>query len=181
MKFKTLVLVMAAATIGFSSAESRDMKGKYGLGYFNSDAPVGGRIWVSPKLGVDVGVGFEATDVMFEGTKESATSLWFEAGFPYVVFSGERANFFVRPGVMFGSLDDRVYGTGGLDDTWSLLAVSGTLGAELFFGENFSLEAGHGIKVSTMTPPDEIGSESMTTISSFGADITYFGFHFYFK
>ena len=185
----TLACLLALPAISLA----KDMTGKYGLGYFNSDAPVGARFWASERLGVDIGVGFESVQEMWspdpgnvDATKESFTSFWFEAGFPYVVFPGDRANFFIRPGVVLGILDDRVYGTvtedgNGLDETWTQITFSLTPGAEVFFGEHFSLEAGHGIQIQITTPPDAISDESFTDIKTFDASVTYLGFHFYFK
>jgi hypothetical protein len=174
-----------------------DMTGKYGLGYFKSEAPVGARFWVSPQLGIDVGVGFEsksvylptygATDTTYN--KETGMSFYAEVGFPYVIFDTERANFFIRPGFMLGMLDDRIAdgGTGMLDEKWTLMSFSLAPGAEIFFGDNFSLEAGHGIAIDMLKAPDADGipeylrGETITTIRSFDASVTYLGFHFYFK
>jgi len=163
-----------------------DMTGKYGLGYFSSDAPVGGRIWATPELGIDVGIGFESVDIWEGSDKTSATSFWFEIGFPYVVVNTERANFFVRPGLLFGQLDDRVYGFGGLDEKWTTMTFSLAPGAEVFFGDHFSLEAGHGIAIDMQKYPDDPvygdrAGESETRIRTFGEGISYLGFHFYFK
>jgi hypothetical protein len=168
-----------------------DMTGKYGLGYFHNDAPVGARIWATPKLAIDIGVGVEAKNVWMltatDTSKETATSFWFEVGFPYVVIDGDRANFFIRPGFMMGMLDDRVYGTGDLDKKWTLMSFSLAPGAEVFFGDHFSLEAGHGIAIDMLSVPDEDGipeyrrGETEMTIRSFDASVTYLGFHFYFQ
>jgi hypothetical protein len=164
------------------------MTGKWGLGYFSSDAPVGARFWVNEKVGIDIGVGFEATQDMWSpdpGTvpesKKTFTSFWVEAGVPFVVFPGDRANFFVRPGGQIAILDDRAYGTGQLDETWTVITLSLTPGAEVFFGEHFSLEAGHGVALTITSPPDAVSSESFTDINTFDASVTYLGFHFYFK
>ena len=187
---RTFAVALAALFVLPFAVQSKDMTGKMGLGYFSSDAPVGGRIWLGERAAVDLGVGFEMKDVYFSAnggtpTKEKATSFWFEAGVPYVVYPGDRANFFVRPGVVFGQLDDRVYGTGALDETWTQITISATLGAEVFFGEQFSLEAGHGIAIDMLSVPDAVGAprggETETTIRSFDASVTYLGFHFYFK
>jgi hypothetical protein len=182
MMKKLLSIALLAGFLAIpATSNAVDMKGKWGLGYFHNDAPVGARFWVNERIGIDVGVGFEMTDVIFEGSKESASSFWLDAGVPIVVLPTERANFFVRPGLQFASLDDRIYGTGDLDETWSRVRISLTPGAEIFFGNNFSLEAGHGIAIDMMTPPDQVSDETFTTIETFDASVTYLGFHFYFK
>ncbi len=180
-----LMVLLALPVMG----SAKDMTGKYGLGYFNTDAPVGARFWVAPKVGIDVGVGFKMEDVYVgaQPEKQTASSFWIEAGVPFVIFPSERANFFVRPGVVLGLLDDRSYGTGNLDSKWTLLSFSLTPGAEIFFGDHFSLEAGHGIALDMLMVPDEDGiptyrrGETETTVRSFDASVTYLGFHFYFK
>ncbi len=166
-----------------------DMTGKYGLGYFHKGAPVGARYWINEKVGLDVGVGLDASTVYVGGEKETAISFWAEVGLPYVIMDTDRANFFVRPGVMLASLDDRSaqYGEYGLDESWTRLTVSLAPGAEIFFGDHFSLEAGHGFAVDLLSVPDNNAipeyrrGETETTIRTFDASITYIGFHFYFE
>ncbi len=181
----TLAFLLVLSTASFA----KDMTGKWGLGYFNSNAPVGVRFWATPVVGVDIGVGFNGTEVaerdtttgLPTGETTTATSFWVEAGIPYVVFPGDRANFMVRPGLVFASLDDRSFsmGTGVLDDTWTEVRVSLTLAGEVFFGEHFSLEAGHGINVQLLSPPGD--GDSQTNFSTFGASVSHLGFHYYFK
>ena len=172
---KFFVIVFAIAILVPVTSNAMDMTGKWGLGYFSNDAPVGVRYWFNEKFGLDVGLGFESID---QGD-ESASSMWFEVGVPYILMDTERANFFVRPGLVYASLDDRVYGSGLLDDTWSNITVKITPGAEVFFGENFSLEAAHGIMIDLMSPPGD--GDSMTNFGTGAYSITQIGFHFYFK
>ncbi len=185
-----LVVALAVCIMVPSIGMGKDMTGRFGLGYFHNDAPVGFRYWVNDKVGVDFSVGFESQSVWMQSgndwSKESALSFWVDAGVPYVVFPSDRANFFVRPGVTFASLDDRVYGYYGLDATWTRISITATVGAEVFFGDNFSLEAGHGIAIDMCTIPDEDGvqgdmrGETEINIRTFDASVTYLGFHFYF-
>ncbi len=182
---KNIIAILLLLIVLPLSGKALDMSGKYGLGYFNTDAPLVGRFWLSPTLGLDLGLGFEMKDIYFDGEKEKATSFWLEAGLPFVIKSTERANFFVRPGVIFASLDDRVYGTGDLDEKWSQITLTLTPGAEVFFGEHFSLTAGHGIAVDILSVPDAVGGdrggESEMTVRTFDGGVSYLGFHFYFK
>jgi hypothetical protein len=73
-----------------------------------------------------------------------------------------------------------------VDAKWTKISILLTPGAEVFFGDNFSLEAGHGIAIDMLSVPDEEGipeyraGESETSIRSFDASVTYLGFHYYF-
>ena len=157
------------------AGQAKDLKGKWGLGYFSSDAPVGARYWFNDKAAVDIGVGLDSRDL----GSVTATSYWFEIGVPYVVYPTDRANFFLRPGLVFASLDDRVYGSGLLDDKWNNITIKLTPGAEVFFGDHFSLQAAHGIMIDLISPPGD-NSESRTNISTGAYGISEIGFHFYF-
>ena len=170
---KATIALVSALLLLPTLASAKDMTGKFGLGYYLSDAPVGLRYWVTPKVGLDVGLGLDMTDT---GT-ETATSYFFDVGIPYIVVGTERANFFVRVGALIGILDDRVYGSGTLDDTWTNVTASIAPGAEVFFGDNFSLEASHGINFEFISPP--VGDSRMN-INTFGSSTTDLGFHFYF-
>ncbi len=167
-----LALILTIPVIG----NAKDLTGRFSLGYFDSDAPVGIRYWVNDKVGIDLGLGFESIDL----GDENGTSFWLEAGVPYVVYPTDRANFFVRPGVIFSSLDNRVYGSGASDEKWTVIELMLTPGAEVFFGDHFSLQAAHGLKVRITSPPDEISDESSTDFGSLAGSITWLGFHFYF-
>jgi hypothetical protein len=174
-----LSVVLALAIPAVSQAV--DMTGKYGLGYFRSQAPVGARFWLGPQVGLDVGVGFEMEDL----GEETASSFWIEGGVPYVIIDTERANFMLRPGVLFGNLDARPYGIDS-EKKWTKIIISAMPVAEVFFGQHFSLEAGHGLEVEIVSYPDEepfggLAGESFTHVRSLAASVTYIGFHFYFK
>ena len=169
MTKRVIILTLACLLAMPALSLAKDMTGKWGLGYFNNDAPVGARFWTGPKLGIDVGVGFESMDL----GDESATNFYIEAGLPYVVFPSERANFFVRPGVLFASFDELV------SSTETMIQITFAPGAEVFFGDHFSLEAAHGIAIEIASPHGD--GDSSTDFGTFGASITTLGFHFYFK
>lgn len=180
--FKRIVLSSVILSIfTFSLVRSEDMTGKYGLGYFNSQAPVGLRYWFNSQMGFDLGLGFESIDL----GDESATNLYVEAGFPYVIFSKERANFMVRPGILYSSLDARPEGIASTKK-WTKIGVSIMPVAEVFWGKHFSLSAGHGVEFETVSYPDEpefgtLAGESRSNFKSIAASVTHLGFHFYFK
>jgi hypothetical protein len=178
---KVLTLVIAVIIAAPVASSAMDMTGKYGLGYFNSNTPVGGRYWVNSKLGVDIGVGFESTD---QGD-DKYTDFYIGAGFPYVLFDTDRANFYIRPGFTYGSLDARPYGIDS-KSKWTMMNISIMPVAEVFFGEHFSIQAGHGLEIEMISYPDEaefgsLAGESRTNIRTLDGSVTSLGFHFYFK
>jgi hypothetical protein len=161
-----------------------DMTGKFALGYYRSDAPVAVRYWATDMVAVDAGVGLSIKEVPDpDATEEDATtnafSFWFEAGVPIKVWDHERAHFFIRPGVLIGVLDDREFGTGGIDETWTQVTGQLALGAEVFLTDNFSLDANHGFNLIYTTPPEDVG-DSTFDVKTFGNSITNVGFRFYF-
>jgi hypothetical protein len=190
MSRKLALTVIVAIFAAASPAHAKDMTGKYSLGFHNSDAPVGGRFWFTPKAAIDLGIGFESNDVVVEDpvseetTTENTMNFWFEAGVPFKLYDVDNAHFYVRPAILMGLLDDRDYGTGGADAKWTSIDLIVSLGAELFFGEHFSVEATHGLKINFTTVPDDVkdsvGADSFTSFETFGNNLTTIGFHFYF-
>ena len=180
LTFATVAVLLALPAL----ASAKDLAGRFGIGYFNSDAPVGLRYWFSPKAGVDLGIGYELTDL----GSQNANNFWLEVGIPYVVLGDDRANFFIRPGIQYAMLDDRAYGLLGVDDTWNVLTFTIAPGAEVFFGDHFSLEASHGFGVRYTMLPDAYsapssptgGEDTLLDAATFGRGTTELGFHFYF-
>jgi hypothetical protein len=175
----TAVFVMALMVPVSGSA--KDVNGKIGMGYFNSEAPVGGRIWASDKLGLDLGVGFDIND---QGS-ENFTDFYVGAGINYVLFDFDRANFMARLGGVFGQLDARPFGIDS-DKKWTKVSITVMPVAEIFFGDHFSLSAGHGFELELISYPDEdafgdLAGESRTNIRTLDGSVTHLGFHFYFN
>lgn len=170
-----LVGIMLAGTAG-----AADRSGEFALGFNNNDAPVGLRYFFSEKVGADLGLGFESVD---QGA-ESASSLFLEAGLTYVLYDYDSSFFFVRPAIAYSSLDDRVYGTGAADATWSVLELQLNLGAEVRLAERFGLTFQHGLAFTSTSLPDEILSDgdedSFTDFSTFGENVTEAGVWFTF-
>ena len=176
MSKKVTTVILAAVLALPALASAKDLTGRFGLGYHNTDAPIGVRYWVNPKLGLDFGVGFESQDV---GAK-NAMSYFLEAGLPYVIVGNDHANFFVRPGVQYASLDDRAYGSMSLDESWTRVRFAIEPGAEVFFGDHFSLQASYGLGYEYLSAPDAYNTDALTSYGTFGNSITNLGFHFYF-
>ncbi len=189
MSRKLVVVATAVLVAATSPSFAKDMTGTLSLGFHNSDAPLGGRFWATDKVAVDVGVGFESNEIPdpqtdVQNKTVNTFSFWFESGIPVKLYDVDNAHFFVRPSVVIGLLDDRDYGTGGSDAKWTSLDFVLSLGGELFFGDHFSVEATHGVKMNVRSVPDEVkndvGAESFTSFSTFGQNLTTIGFHFYF-
>jgi hypothetical protein len=172
----TLALVLALG----STATAADREGEFALGFNTTDAPVGLRYFFSEKVGADLGLGFESTDL----GAESATSMFLELGVSYILFDYDSSYFFVRPALGYASLDDRVYGTGTADATWTRLDFELNLGAEVRLAERFGLTFQHGLRFTSTSLPDEIvgdGEEdSYTDFSTFGENVTEAGVWFTF-
>jgi hypothetical protein len=178
---KTLIAIAILAISVPAVSHAKDMSSKYGLGYFNSNAPVGARYWFAKNAGVDLGLGFESVDL---GSKK-ANNFYVEAGLPYVIFNKDKANFMIRPGLVYGSLDARPYGINSTKK-WTKVNISLMPVAEIFLTDNFSLEAGHGLEVEMISYPTDaafgaLSGESRTNFRSLAASATQIGFHFYFK
>jgi len=98
----------------FGSAGAVDKKGKIGAGFFNDDAPIGVRWWVTDRFGLDVGFGINLRNevdstrdtnllplIAIEPTKKSLTEFRFDAGLPINLIRTEKVNFLIRPGISF--------------------------------------------------------------------------------
>ncbi len=174
--FKKLLLLTAVLVLAFAvTSTAKDLTGRFGLGYYESDAPVGIRYWVNEKIGIDAGIGFQSIDGFMDadGDNTSATNVWFSFGIPYVVYPTERANFMFRPGVLFGIFDEDYF------DPKTEITIQLHLVAEVFFGDNFSLEAAHGLNILLQTPADD-DADNLAHFGTVSGSITQLGFHFYF-
>jgi len=139
-----------------------EMEGRRALGYYDSQAPIGARFWMSDKLGLDIGVGLIARDT----GNDTDTDFYLEGGVPIVLIAADRTNLFVRPG-----LATRI---GENSDSVTLTLAPGV---EVFFGDRFSMEVAHGIALQFVMPD---GGDTRTNFQTFSASITALGFHFYF-
>lgn len=168
-----------------TATSAKDLSGRFSLGFHDSFAPIGIRYWQSELLAIDLGVGFVSNEVPSPSETDSTrtantANLWIEAGVPMKVYDRDRTHFYVRPGILLAVLDDRDFGTGVVDDTWLSVDLKADLGAELFFGEHFSIEATHGVLLNITSPPSEIGGDSLINFKTFGRGLTEVGFRFYF-
>ena len=164
-----LVAVLALATV----AGAAERKGDFALGFSNTDAPVGVRYFTSDKLAVDLGLGFESMDVPSEGDTETASNFFVEGGVTYVLYDYMDSFFFLRPALMYASYDE--LDSGGLDSSFRIAL---NLGAEVRLAERFGLTFQHGLAFQSDSPQGD--GDSMTTITTFGQNVTQAGVWFTF-
>jgi len=189
-------LVVAALAFLFVPATSHavDHSKQWALGYFFDDAPIGVRYMMSPKLGLDFGLGYSTEEGPdFSSTDPGATSsngqFTFEIGVPYNLVKTDRADFFVRPS--FAMTTVPYY----LDNGTSISSESATdtrfgvmLGAEWHATDNLSLSFGHGFGVASGHGDNLRGDlrnaepESSSSISTVGltTGASSIGFRWYF-
>lgn len=173
MKIRKSLLV-AAAMLAISAVPS--FANNFGLGYFRPEFPVGGRVWVSDKVAFDAGVGFSTLKTDSSSTsKADVSSFGFDLGMPYVVFSTDKAKFFVRPGFSYASGKNKVSNTD-VTAFW----VSGSLGAEYFLTDSFSIQAAHGLLYTSTEAKSGAAKTKTTTLDTEAFGVSSIGFHYYF-
>jgi len=195
MKKSILALLVAALAIPAAAHAERDLTGKVALGYWNAEAPIGGRYVISKSTAIDLGFGFAQTFVSDDpttatvGDDKKNLQLHIAAGVPFTLVKREKVNFFVRPGVLFKFVP--TYNQATVSDpyvkkTETDVEVTGILGAEWFATDDLSFSVGHGLKLSSTKG---VAANDLTTgtlksqsfLSGLEAiDITSVGFHFYF-
>ena len=153
---KRLICMVAIALIASAGAALAQgpTHNSGGLGFHNSDAPIGIRWWLNgQKIALDAGVGFGSTDT---GT-ETLSNWALDLGVPIALKTWDKVHFMVRPGILYESRDV-IVGPG--TDTDTDLIIQGELEAEYFIAD----------------PP--VGS-STTNWTTFGNNFTEVGFHVY--
>jgi hypothetical protein len=142
--------------------------GTFGLGWYSSSAPVGGRVWISPQIGIDLGLGF--ADKNFLGGDKDRFHI--NIGLPVDVVQTENANFFIRPGFEYQTDSRFVAG-----EVKSTMIITADLGVEWFVTDQFSLSVGHGLQFLQLSGPED--KWGIAALRALGFESV--GFHFYFK
>jgi hypothetical protein len=189
----TLAALAAIAALAAAPAAAQEGQAPHrsvGLGFRTSEAPIGGRWWVAPTWGVDLGLGVGAdrlaaqidTDGNFTVDREVEDTLFrwgLDAGMPWSVWrwSGVRTN--LRPGVAFYQEDDAgEFTLNGVKARRTTLQASLGLEVELFIGRNVSLSASHGLEFRR-SKLDVAGAAGQWSFESAGSDFAALGFHVY--
>jgi hypothetical protein len=166
---RTIIASMFLLFAAIPSAFSAEPKaGTFGLGWYSASAPVGGRVWLSPQFGLDLGLGFANDKAL--GTTDSRVHV--NLGVPVNVVTTEKVNFFIRPGVEYQT-NSRTDAAGEQTGT---IFVTADLGAEWFVTEQFSLSVGHGLQFNQISGSDDWAITALRALS-----FENVGFHFYFQ
>ncbi len=172
MKKFFAIVAMLVTTVSSSSA-GEPKPGTFGLGWYSATAPVGGRVWLSPQFGLDLGLGLADEN---SGLSVSGTRIHVNVGVPINVVMTEKANFFIRPGMELQTSSRTV--NGGKEST---LIISADLGAEFWMTDNLTLSVGHGLQMQQVTVGTPGTQETKFSLTALRAlSFTNVGFHFYF-
>lgn len=189
-----LMVAAFAAMLVPSSAFAVDHGKQWALGYFFDDAPIGVRYMISPKVGLDGGLGYTSEEGRdWESSDPSATTtngqFTFELGVQFNLIQAERADFFIRPSFSMTSVPYFV--DNGVDPI-SSESVSDTrfgamLGAEwhatddlsLSFGHGVGVTSNHGVSAGDIAPAEPDASTSIQTIG-LTTGFSSIGFRWYF-
>ena len=172
---KRLICMVAIALIASAGAAMAQapMHNGGGLGFHNSDAPIGVRWWLSgQKIALDAGVGVGSDD----NGAETFSHWALDFGLPIDLRTWDKVHFMVRPGILYRSQEVTV--TGGGKDSDTDFIVSGELEVEYFMADNLSISASHGISIDNFNPA-EPGQSSTTSWGTAGNNFTSLGFHVY--
>lgn len=165
---KKIYILIALITLLFSTSSfANDMK--YGLGWYSASAPVGGRVWVTPEVGIDLGLGYADKNAL--GSTKDRFHL--NLGVPVNVVKANNVNFFIRPGFELQTNARVVAGK-----SKSKIIVTADLGAEWWITENFTLSVGHGLQFEQVDDATDDSKWGITALRALG--FNNLGFHFYF-
>jgi hypothetical protein len=163
---RTLVALALFLTSLVNAAEHK--VGQFGMGWYSPSAPIGGRVWVSPMVGIDLGIGFADKNALGSANDRFHVNI----GIPVDLVQTASVNFFVRPGVELQTNSRTVAG-----ELKSTAIITADFGAEWFVSDQFSLSAGHGLEFSQVSGPED--KWGITGLRALGFESV--GFHFYFK
>jgi hypothetical protein len=175
MHMKKAIFFTALLSLVASSAMAVDTMGRFGLGFVSTDTPVGIRYWFSEKIALDAGIGVFSED---QGDS-STTDFSVLVGLPINIMNmGDRVNFNFFPALGYAMFD--VPDQSGLQS--SQIDVIAGLEFEVFVTNDFSVSASHGVQFNIASYEDfgTTSVDSQTDWSTFGANITDFGLHYYF-
>jgi hypothetical protein len=165
-RFTSIVLtVLIISSLSFATERRA---GQFGMGWYSPTAPVGGRVWVTPTIGIDLGLGY--ADKNFLGSTNDRIHV--NVGFPVDLVQTPSVNFFVRPGFEYQTNSRTV-----ANELKSSAIITADFGAEWAVTDQFSLSVGHGIELRQLG-----GQEDKWGLSALRAlGFENVGFHFYFK
>jgi hypothetical protein len=165
---KHVLFLLAGILLLSSASVAQERNIKFGLGWYSPSAPIGGRVWVNPAVGIDLGLGYADKNIL--GADDSRVHL--NIGVVFNAVRTSEVNFFIRPGVEIQTNARRV-GT----ELKSKMIVTADLGAEWFVTRQLSLSVGHGLQFEQVNDAteDKWGISALRALS-----FNNVGFHFYF-
>lgn len=192
-----MVAVMMLATSAMAQTANQRLEGMMGVGFFNSDAPVGVRYWMNDGMAVDFGIGLNVqNNQSYSTTSGTETTSFFDyafdIGLPIVMHGEENMIVYFRPGVsIVGDQDFDPNPTAEAGDKAYATNFRGevALGGEFFLGQlgwpnlSFSGQVGVGIDVMS-SALDDVDSDIVFSTTTTGVDITRSanaGFRIYFN
>jgi hypothetical protein len=165
--FKAINFIVAILLFNTVMSAGEHRAGTLGLGWYSSSAPIGGRVWVTPQIGVDLGLGYADKKSISAANDRIHVNL----GVPVDVVQTEHVNFFIRPGFELQT-NSRTVG----EEVKSTSLITADLGVEWFVTEQFTLSAGHGLQIAQVSGSDDWGVSALRALS-----FNNVGFHFYFS
>jgi hypothetical protein len=191
MAMKRMIVSAAAVAMllctGVPAVSAEQSPGEHhnvGLGFHNTEAPIGVRWWFGgQKFALDLGLGFSSTPAGAPAPADNEKLLrWsIDVGVPIVMKSWSHVHVIFRPGLLYTS-QEQVTEPGPVPpyatDDETTFHLSAEIEGELFLMDNASVSASHGVRYSSFNP---IGpGDSVTSFDSFGNNFTTVGFHLYF-
>lgn len=172
---KVIFLAVALCILSAPAYAAEDMTGRIGLGFVQSYTPIGGRYWFGPKVGVDLGFGFDRYEQdQGDGTTESFFNWRIMGGLPINIQNmAERVHFNFLPAIQFESVDQ---GPNASSDTYITIHLG--LEFEVNVTPDFTVGASHGLVIDLYSPGAD-NAQSTTEIYTSGDNVTEFGFHYY--
>lgn len=194
MKKHFFALAAAAMVLSAAAASAEPMGGLgfhamgspfdalfLGTGVSTTSPTFGVRQWFSDKVGVDVNVGWSSVkDEPSSGDVETFSGWAAEIGIPISLKSWDKVNFLFRPGISFGSLNDKFEPVGGptSESKLTLTGFTGELEVEYMLAEKVSISAAQGIGWATMKD-DQSPENKFSHLGLTGNNFTQLGFHVY--
>ena len=167
---KVIFLTVALGLIA-APAVADDKTGRIGLGFVQSEAPIGGRYWFSEKVGVDLNFGIASEDL----GDESLTHWRIMGGLPINIQNvAERVHFNFLPAVEFAN-----FANPDPEDSDTVITIFAMLEFEVDVTPDFTLGASSGLLFEIFSPGEPPDADSFTDWGTVGFNITNFGFHYY--
>jgi len=185
MKRSLRVFALLAGSLiaaAHSPAHADTQASRFAIGFHSIDAPVGVRMWVTDRIGVDLGLGFvqQKNPGQVDPTL-TLTSVTGEIGVPIALKTWERASLLLRPGFQYTHQND--YTVDFLTDAIvkfndTVINATGELEAEIFLAPRVSVSASTGIQYHWIKTdvPDAVSESDLSLV---GSDFSSLGFHVY--